>query len=576
MDATERRRKLNAIEKRVSGGLPLPVACAAEGASVAWWGRWHGRLAEGGLDGLADRPRAGRPAGVEPTEADVAALRSAYLRTNRMRGRGSMTMAARIAAQEGALSPAVAESILRPRASKHTLPARVMRACRASEAEVMRYRDPKSGLNDGIYIPGWLRMLEDGSRRLRPGEREVWDDLSVNVGVCVPWTRGGDKCADRYGVRVARYQLLGCLDCATDLLKGYAFVVRGNDAYSAADVVRAMHGVWQGQGRAPKAAVMEGASWQAHRTLRFLEAAGVQMVSAKGRPNQKLIEAYFNRFHSALGYYLPAGQVGRFRGEMKDETADWIACREGRRDPRKLFPDLAEFLAAADKAVAYLNRERVESATYGAWVPAEAYAARSAEDSLPIVDGLWRMALPVEAVVKVRRQGMVAHRCLSPFGMEHTYHFAWEGGYSYEGAEVVLGFDPYNVKAGACVSLAADWRGEKRGARLADGALCVGPAPDWMEAYGCTDPRAEAKRLKSASRALVAESIAAFDERGRRAAATLARGTSPRLAVADYAAGKAAHLEEDADPLEAIRRSRRQAALATDWTAAEKAAGIIA
>ena len=48
----------------------------------------------------------------------------------------------------------------------------------------MRFRDPNSGLNDGIYIPGWLRMVEDGSRRLRAGEQEVWDDLSVNVGVC--------------------------------------------------------------------------------------------------------------------------------------------------------------------------------------------------------------------------------------------------------------------------------------------------------------------------------------------------------------------------------------------------------
>ena len=72
-------------------------------------------------------------------------------------------------------------------------------------------------------------------------------------------------------------------------MKGYAFVVHGNDAYGAADVVRALHSVWQGHGRMPKQVVMEGGSWQAHRTLRFLEAAGVRLISAKGRPNQKLI-----------------------------------------------------------------------------------------------------------------------------------------------------------------------------------------------------------------------------------------------------------------------------------------------
>lgn len=60
----------------------------------------------------------------------------------------------------------------------------------------------------------------------------VWDDASVNVGVVVPWTRGGDKCSDRFGVRVARFQLLLGIDCATDFVCGYGYVMRGNDAYN--------------------------------------------------------------------------------------------------------------------------------------------------------------------------------------------------------------------------------------------------------------------------------------------------------------------------------------------------------
>ena len=124
----------------------------------------------------------------------------------------------------------------------------------------------------------------------------------------------------------------------------------------------------------------------------------------------------FNRFHAALSFYLPCGQVGRFRGEMKAETKEWLACRKGERDPRKLFPSIAEFLEAADKAVAYLNAEVLESDLYGRWVPQDVFAKRISEDTQAIPEGLWRMALPVEAVVKVRRQGMVAHRCLSPFG----------------------------------------------------------------------------------------------------------------------------------------------------------------
>ena len=94
---------------------------------------------------------------------------------------------------------------------------------RSAPAEVARYRDPKAGQNDGIYTPGWLRMATDGSRRLLPGERQVWDDASVNVGVVVPWTRGGDACSDKFGVRVARFQLLLGIDCATDFVCGYGY-----------------------------------------------------------------------------------------------------------------------------------------------------------------------------------------------------------------------------------------------------------------------------------------------------------------------------------------------------------------
>ena len=126
---------------------------------------------------------------------------------------GSMTLSARWAAKDEAspLTQTTRDAILKPRASKHILPVDVKRCLRASAAEVSRYRDPKSGQNDGIYTPGWLRMSTDGTRRLVPGERQVWDDGSVNVGVVVPWTRGGDKCSERWGVRVARFQLLAAI-----------------------------------------------------------------------------------------------------------------------------------------------------------------------------------------------------------------------------------------------------------------------------------------------------------------------------------------------------------------------------
>ena len=148
----------------------------------------------GGVDGLEDLPRSGRPPLVELSDAEAQYLRKTYVRSNLTAEGGSMTMAARWSAKnpESPLSDETRAAILKPRASKHTLPVEVRRACRASVAEVVRYRQgSKAGLSDGIYTPGWLRMADDGSRRLVPGERQVWDDASVNVG------RGGAVGAGR-------------------------------------------------------------------------------------------------------------------------------------------------------------------------------------------------------------------------------------------------------------------------------------------------------------------------------------------------------------------------------------------
>ena len=287
MTALKRAELLNRVRTAAAGCGSLAAACARAGISESTFARWAKRFADGGLDGLEDLPRTGRPPAVMPSEEEADYLRRAYLRSNLRDGSGSMTFAARWAAKDpdSPLTEATRQAILKERASKHMLPVEIRRAMRASSAEVRRYRDPKTGLNDGIYTPGWLRMSADGSRRLLPRERQVWDDASVNVGVVVPWTRGGDRCAERFGVRVARFQLLAGIDCATDYCPGYSYVMRPSDGYTAADVSHALWHVWALSGYAPDQCVMEGGSWQAGRTCDFLAASGVQLISAKGRPN---------------------------------------------------------------------------------------------------------------------------------------------------------------------------------------------------------------------------------------------------------------------------------------------------
>lgn len=570
MTAKDRIARVRAVEREMAARATLSLACFRVGVSPSWFSRWSARLAQGGLAGMKDAQRSGRPRSVEVSAKDAMALRARYLKTNRARGCGSMTQAARSLAREGALAPEVCQAILAPRASKHLLPVAVKEALRVPTAMVKRYRDARSGLNDGLYAPGWLRMREDGSRRLAPGERQVWDDASVNVGVVVPWPRGGDKCSDKFGVRVARFQLLLGLDCATDHVAGYSFVCRQSDAYGGGDVVRALYSVWSRNGYAPREVVMEGGAWQSERALSFLTMAGVRPISAKGRPNQKLVEGYFNRLWTTMSWQLPSGgQVGRFRGEMRKETAAWMAAQAGRLDPRTVFPSIDDFLAALARSVDYLEDETIESRQYGTWRPGEAYRAVNASaNGVALPSDLWRHALPEAHETTVRREGMIHARALSPHGTAADYDFAWESGFEAEGRRVVVRFDPWNISAGATVEDAATGR------LLADEVPCVSTVPTFGK-RGFWDGRALLRKVRSASRSTILESVRALDDRKSAAA------TTPTAAVHTVrglgAVSSAPHLEEEElAAAEALRRGFGPDWEATDWAALEDAAGVFA
>lgn len=522
MDAMARRQLMTRVEEEAARCGALAEACARCSVSLSTYTRWAARWAEAGMDGLADLPRSGRPPSVRLTPEEADHLRRAFLRSNLRDGAGSMTAAARWSARDASspLTPETRAAILKPRASKHLLPSEVVRAFRAAPAAVVsRYRDPKSGLNDGHYTPGWLRMATDGERRLVPGERQVWDDASVNVGVVVPWTRGGDRCAERFGCRVARFQLLAGIDCAGDFCVGRNYVMHANDAYDAADVVSTLWRCWSLNGYAPDECVMEGGAWQSRRALDFLAASGVRLISAKGRPNQKLVESWFNRLWTVLSISLPpSGQVGRFRGEMEAENAAWRRCREGAADPREHFPLLTEFLSALDRSVAYLNAETVQSREYGAWVPAEAYAARAAKGH-PLPQGLRRYGLPVRETRRLGRQGMARVTCECPFGWSHAYVFASESAWAFDGAAVTVSFDPADIRSGAVFELAEPFRGSPAGTVIDPAAACVSAAPELTRCgavwgVGAFDAREGARAAKRSARAKIGSQVAVYDGRG--------------------------------------------------------------
>ena len=565
--ALERAEIIRAVRAAVAGGVSLATACADAGTSVATYQRLAGRYDQAGMDGLEDLPRTGRP-GFKFSEATVEWVNRIFIRTNRSQGCSSMVEAWRVAAKdpESPLTEAEREVILRKRSSKHSLVADARRSLRRTEAVIHRYRDPASGTDDGCYVPGRLRLASDGTRRVRPGEREVWDDASVNVGIRVDWPLGGDKCSDKWGCRVGRYQLLAVLDCATDLCKGFSYVIHYNDAYNGSDVCGAVHRSWLHNGYAPDECVMEGGSWQAGRTKGMLTASGTRLVSAKGKPNQKLIEPWFGRVWTDISAMCPAGQIGRYRGEMVEETKQWMRCREGVCDPREHFMDVADFMRVLERAINFRNSEPIESRTYGTWVPSERYEEARLAGPLghAVPQGLRRYALPVREERVIRRQGMVKVLAECPFGWKHEYVFFSDKAWLYDGALATVSFDPDDIRAGAVLELAADWKGTRRGTVIDEAATCVSPAPLMERAKGglwgvsALDARDAAKAVKRSSRAAVKTQSAAFDGRGTRFVT--------RAGFAETADPAAAAVQEDD-----VWRERAP----VDWASLEAAAGVM-
>ena len=517
--AAKKASAVGEVRRLMSEGVPFGKALNRSGVSETNYRRWAARLDAGGMAALADKPKSGRPPVVRLNDDEKKLLRRIYLQSNRAERTGSMTMAARIAARDPAncLTNETRAAILAERSSKHHLPAEVRRAMReVAPTVVARYRDNREGQNNGIYVPGWLRRDEETGRLLKPGERQVWDDASVNVAVAVPWAGRGDKAGDRWGWRAARYQLLVGIDCATDFFCGFGYVMRTSDGYRACDVANVMHEVWRQQGYMPKKVVLEGGSWQAQPTVDFLKTAGVGIVDAKGRPNQKLVENYFNRLWTALSIFLPGyGQIGRYRGEMRKENLNWMRVLSGSADPRQYFPTLKQFLTALNKAVEYLRWERVESKTYGTWSPQELYQGAAA-NGLKLVDGLERYALPVVARRQLRRGGMVFVTAETQMeGLKHEYAFATREGWRYDGAPVVVRFDPATAATrGASIELAAAWRDMRAGTVIDAAAPCVSAPPDFVNDTGIFDLRGAGRHEQRANRAAVRAVVTAYDTRG--------------------------------------------------------------
>jgi hypothetical protein len=180
---------------------------------------------------------------------------------------------------------------------------------------------------------------------------------------------------------------------------------------------------------------------------------GVQVTSVKGRPNQKLIENYFNRLWTRLSLELPYSQVGRYRDDDKLGQVLYCKCQVGREDPRKYFPMLDVALAAIENSIRWLNTEPVESREYGTWVPLERWMLDMEQHPRPAADTdghLW-LAAPVMEERTVTR-GMVTVTADGPLGERPPFHFVSPDLWTLNGKRVRVAFDPLQSPAVATIA----------------------------------------------------------------------------------------------------------------------------
>ncbi len=432
------------------------------------------------LDFLTMKPQAerGRPPLATPCAQEVLALRQMYVKTNRARGKGSKQLAARLHALTDACSEQVKTAIMKPRKSKAP-PKCIRDVMTVAPAMVELHRSPTNAKLNGLYIPGNLRMTHDADtgerRRLVAGERQSWDDASINFMVVVPWPQGGCRLSDKYGVKLGRFQLLAGVDDASQYVPGYSFVIRELESYRAEDTVAAQFRCWRDD-VLPREVVVEGGVWQSHRAKEFYQASGVKWIDAKGRPHQKLIENYWNFLWTILSA-LSDGQIGRYRGEMERENDLLTKCKAGQLDPRKDFVTLAQALAVMDKAIHFRNHEPVESKIYGSWIPAQRWRDDLAAHPRPTID---TSLAYLHAPVRERRtvvKDMVKVRAASPLGEPFTYAFTTPDLWEFSGRKVQVFFDPYDAPPVATLVLAEAHGAWKRGEVIAAQALCIDNAP---------------------------------------------------------------------------------------------------
>lgn len=487
-DAMARRAFLSEVLRLVEQGESIASACAALGPAYGspalisklcnlMQDRVRTKLTSAGrLRWLLAQPVAalapGRSGGRGPemtfTDGEVRALKARMLVTNRTWNSGSPTVAIESAIRAGELRPNLVEWLrARARAGKDMLTDSLRKQLRISPATTRAYRNPREAHLDLVQSPGSLAFTlnEEGSghRHLEPGERMTWDDGTKNFVCCVAGLRReGDKCWEKFGVVIGRWQIIVGADHASLYVPGYCHTARPKGSYRAEDELGAMLPIFEEYGVPPQVILENGIS-RAGLIREALTGLGVNLLHASG-PHEKVIESIFNNLWTRLSF-VP-GQVGRFRGEEGEVDAIIESCSRGATDPRHFFPMLPDVLSALEMAIHEWNTHTVRSRMHGHWRPVDVFTQRSPKVLRPFPkDSAWRFAPAVTEDLLVRRCDVQTSYLLMP-GLSLPVNFSAGFLANYLGKRVRFHYNPHAPEMDAMCVLAEDCGEQKAGTPL--------------------------------------------------------------------------------------------------------------
>ena len=501
------------LELTRDGGYSLNQAAAACGKSPSWFSGATSMLARYQRDGLAGLlPARPQTTSVGELTSQIEALKwflpaaqFFYLLTNRTNVSGSVpeairrvislpnlpvgwtnTIKNRFLKKLGLTILPVCPDVLREtilareKSGQAMVPDRIHKAITraVNSAVIEQYRRPhETGLNY-LQAPGTMMFLRNrnGTQEFaRAGDILEADDGSINFPVCIPWTsaKGGliseTPCSAKFGVIVGRFQWLRTIDAATRFRPGWVFVARQRGGFRGADVLTLMHGITLQHGAWEEYRFERGV-FKSNLVKRAVELLGSRLHTVISPHSKPFIEGGFNQDWTKLSVHFPQCDIGRYAGDTEEANKVVQACKQGRQDPRRLFPLLADALRAFAEITAEENRTLVKSRNSGQWVPEERWARetggggatptgrplRKVEEAQPLQFAPYAMEWKVKGMLVGGRVPIFEDMSV-PFDFSAPYL------HEFNGAKVRLHFDPTAHKCFATPVLLQDWQGHRAG-----------------------------------------------------------------------------------------------------------------